>query len=135
MYKKLSDIDFSHFVGQKVIEVKSEAGWPLGVFFEKGVLIIECPWRLRDMNQIIMGYSDCKQWSRFVLCESLEKQIKGKKIVSVQHYENTSDFVLELEEGLFLELFHDSSMFEGWKLQGEQGLLVISLPGGSYEEF
>lgn len=135
MYKKLSDIDFSHFIGQRVTEVKSEAGLLLGVFFEKGVLIIECPWRLRDMQQIIKGYSDCKQWSRLLLRESLEKQIKGKRIVSIQHYENTSDFVLELEEDLFLELFHDSNMFEGWQLQGEQGLHVVSLPGGSYEEF
>ena len=46
MYKKLSNLDFKYFIGQKVTEVNTEKNLPLGMTFDTAGLIIECPWRL-----------------------------------------------------------------------------------------
>ncbi|MFT8323013.1 MAG: hypothetical protein ABF649_19275 [Bacillus sp. (in: firmicutes)] len=134
MYRKKSDINFTTFKGQKVKKVKSEVGLPLGIFFEKAILVIECPWRLVHSNQITVGFSDCKQPS-ISSYKILEKQTKGKKITDIHHFENISDLIIELEHQVFLELFHDSTNFEGWQLQGDEGFLLVSLPGGGYEKF
>ncbi|MGP7819779.1 hypothetical protein [Niallia sp. 01092] len=135
MFRKWSNIDFTDFNGQKVVEVKSEVGLKLGVLFEKGILIIECPWRLLSSNQIAVGYSDCIKSSSTLSYKTLEKHIKGKKIISIQHYENISDLVVEFENNIILELFHDSSYYEGWQLKGANEFLLVSLPGGAYAEF
>ena len=135
MCRKMSNIDFAYFTGQKVIDVKSEVGMPLGVSFEKGVLLIECPWSLLCDNRIAVGYSDSMQSAGFFTYVTLEKHIKEKKIINIQHYENISDLVIEFENNLILELFHDNSHYEGWQLKGDNEFLLVSLPGGSYVEF
>jgi hypothetical protein len=55
MYKKLSNIDFKYFIGQKVTEVTTEKDAPLGMTFDTAGLIIECPWRLLVSKEIVIG--------------------------------------------------------------------------------
>ncbi|WP_275898341.1 hypothetical protein [Peribacillus alkalitolerans] len=43
MYRKLTNIDFNYFIGQMVTEVNTEENLPLGMTFETGGLLIECP--------------------------------------------------------------------------------------------
>jgi hypothetical protein len=59
MSRKLSNIYFNSFIGQKVTEVNTEKNLPLEIIFESGSLIVECPWRLQVKNEIAIGYSDC----------------------------------------------------------------------------
>ncbi|MED3575209.1 hypothetical protein [Cytobacillus praedii] len=52
-------MDFRFFIGQVVTDVNTEENLPLGIVFEKGSLIFECPWRLRKNKNILIGETDC----------------------------------------------------------------------------
>ncbi|MFD1030787.1 DUF6188 family protein [Metaplanococcus flavidus] len=134
MYRKLSNIDFKSFIGQKVTEVNTEKNVPLGMSFETAGLIIECPWRLQVANEIAIGYSDCLQSPKRYSHKDVKKVLIGKRIMNIVHFEDIADLIIEFEGGISLELFHDSNYFEGWQLlgQGDNGFCLVSLPGGSY---
>ncbi|MCM3303589.1 hypothetical protein M3628_01750 [Priestia megaterium] len=38
---------------------------------------------------------------------------------------------MTFSNGYALDMFHDSSFFEGWDLYGQDGFSFISLPGGA----
>jgi hypothetical protein len=61
----------------------------------------------------------------------MEKILLGKPIVQIFHYEQISDLIVEFEDGIYLEVFHDSTYFEGWQLATDNGLYLVSLPGGA----
>ncbi|MCM3791457.1 hypothetical protein M3221_24340 [Domibacillus indicus] len=134
MYRKLSNIDFKYFFSQKITEVNTEKNLPLGMAFETGGLIVECPWRLQVANEIVIGYSDCIQSPQRYSHKNVEKVLIGKRIVNILHFEQISDLVVEFEGSIYLELFHDSNYFEGWQLRGDNGFYLFSLPGGSYSD-
>ena len=134
LYRKISSIDFKYFIDQKVSEINTEKDMPLGIVFETADLIIECPWRVQVNNEIVIGYTDCKHAPDRYSHINVEKILKGKKIMNILHFEGISDLVLELEGGLYLELFHDSNYFEGWQLRGDNGFYLFTLPGGTYSE-
>ncbi|QCR31178.1 DUF6188 family protein [Lysinibacillus sp. SGAir0095] len=134
MYKTLSKLDFQYFIGQEVTEVNTEKNYPFGVSFERGVLTIECPWRLRVSSEVAIGYSDCLQAPGQYSHKDVEKILMGKRITNIFHYEEISDLVVEFEGKIYLELFHDSNYFEGWQLRGENGMYVFTLPGGAYSD-
>ena len=75
MYKKLSNIDFKYFIGQKVTEVTTEKDAPLGMTFDTAGLIIECPWRLLVSKEIVIGY-------RTVSNHPIDSRIKMLKTIS-----------------------------------------------------
>lgn len=134
MYRKLSNIDFSYFIGQKVEEVNTEKNIVFGMAFESGFLTIECPWRIRCANEIAIGYSDVRHSAGKFSHKNAEQILLGKRIVNIFHFEQISDLVVEFENGIYLELFHDSSYYEGWQLGTEKGLYLFTLPGGSYSD-
>ncbi|MGQ7278444.1 hypothetical protein ACT91Q_10750 [Brevibacillus thermoruber] len=59
----------------------------------------------------------------------------GKRIARIFHDAETSDLSIHFDVGLTLDLFHDSSFFEGWQLQGNNDFLLVSTPGGKYSLF
>lgn len=134
MYRKLSNIDFKYFIGQKVTEVNTEENLPLGITFETAGLIIECPWRIQVADEIAIGYSDCIQSPERYSHKDVEKVLMGKRIMNILHFEEISDLIVAFEGSIYLELFHDSNYFEGWQLQGDNGFYLFSLPGGSYSD-
>ncbi|WP_245975445.1 hypothetical protein [Oceanobacillus chungangensis] len=134
MYKKISNIDFTYFIGQKVTEVNTEKNLPLGVAFETAGLIIECPWRLQASNEVLIGYSDCIQKPDGYSHKNVEKILLGRRIINIIHFEGISDLVVEFEGSIYLELFHDSNYFEGWQLRGDNGFYLFTLPGGTYSD-
>lgn len=52
----MSDIALDRFIGRKVIEINEM--YPILIFAEEGVLTIECSWRLRNSEIIIVGCSE-----------------------------------------------------------------------------
>ncbi|MFC7686448.1 hypothetical protein [Ureibacillus sp. GCM10028918] len=134
MNKKLSKLDFNYFIGQKVTEVNTQKKHPFLMSFEWGGLTVECPWRLRVSNEVAIGYSDCLQAPGEYSHKNVRNILMGKRITNIFHYEEISDLVVEFEESIYLELFHDSNYFEGWQLRGDNGFYVFSLPGGSYSD-
>ncbi|MDN4494357.1 DUF6188 family protein [Ureibacillus aquaedulcis] len=134
MDKKLSKLDFSYFIDQKLTEVNAEKNYPFGISFEWGDLNVECPWRLRVSSEVAIGQSDYLQAPGEYSHKNVEKILMGKRITKIYHYEEISDLVVEFEDSIYLELFHDSNYFEGWQLRGDNGFYVFTLPGGSYSD-
>lgn len=101
----------------------------MGIIFEKGSLIVECPWRIRKNKEIILGESDCISEPQKFSHKTVKKLLISKKILNISFYEQLI-FIIEFEENLTFELFHASCYFEGWTLQGDDGFDVWTLPGG-----
>jgi hypothetical protein len=125
-----SNIDFSYFISQIVTEVNTEDNLPLGISFNKGGLIIECPWRLRKEKEIIIGTSDCNNAPDRYSKKTIKQILMDKIIVGIDFYEGFSLLVINFEGNLSLHIFHDSNFFEGWQLNGDNGFDLISYPGG-----
>lgn len=125
-----NNIDFGYFIGQIVTHIDTDTNVFLRLIFEEGRLSAECPWRLRKKKEILVGETDCisapEKYSRL----HLNRLLKNKKILSISYYEELVLLTIEFEGDLFFDLFHNSSYFEGWTLQGNNGLEVFTLPGG-----
>lgn len=130
----LSKVEFSYFYGQKLIDIDTEKMSFLRLIFNNSQLSVECPWRLRSKKEIFIGESDCisapDKFSRL----SLKKIIKDKKIVEITYYEHLFLLTIELENGLYFDLFHSSSYFEGWVLHGDNGVDIFTMPGGEISD-
>ncbi|MFJ5763667.1 hypothetical protein ACIQAA_32180 [Neobacillus sp. NPDC093182] len=124
-----SKIDFGYFIGQVVTDVNTEENQPLGIIFEKGWLMVECPWRIRKGKEIILGETDCISEPKKFSHKNVKKLLVSKRILNISFYEQLI-FIIEFEGNLTFELFHASSYFEGWTLQGDDGFDVFTLPGG-----
>ncbi len=131
MNRVKSDADFSFFVNQKIKSILLDDNLPLTVYFPNGRLIAECSWRISSKQGILYGSSDVVELG----LKKLKKLLEKKTVANIHHYMHVSDLVIEFNDQTYLELFHNSSYYEGWELIGEAGFHVVSLPGGSYSEF
>lgn len=104
-----SDIDFSIFIGQKVIEVVPVVRELANIKFNKGSLNIEFSWRLRSKQSILVG---CTERKDTIPAEIMQSQLLNKAIVNIYRFEPTEDLTIEFEGELYLDLFCDSSIFE-----------------------
>ena len=130
MTKKRSNIDFSQFLTQKITEINRM--YPI-VIFEDGFLTIECAWRLRKGSTVIVGYAETEVIEkRDKAYEIFEQALLNNHIKDIVHYEEISDLSITFDNDFCLDLFHDSSLYEGWQLSGKKGFILVSLPGGSY---
>ncbi|MNP27293.1 hypothetical protein D3C76_1201920 [compost metagenome] len=130
MQRDTSSINFAPIIGQKVTEINRM--YPI-LILDEGHLTIECPWRLRKENRVIVGQpeteiEDKKDKAYF----ELESALIGNIIRDIIHYEDISDLSVAFDGDVFLDLFHDSSWYEGWQLQGPGQFLIVSTPGGGY---
>ncbi|WP_142919206.1 hypothetical protein [Peribacillus saganii] len=80
--------------------------------------------------KIAIGYSDCIHSRREYSHKNVEKILMGRGVINILHFEVITDLVVEFESS-YLELFHDSSNFEGRQLLGDNGFYLFSISGGS----
>lgn len=125
-HTKISKIDFREFIGQKVIAIELDPHFIIE--FEKGVLTIECPWRIRDANRILIGETDIESNQRE--WEMVRDLLIGKTIEDMQLFEQCPFLIIQCGN-IFLDVFHASSYFDGWTLTDEEDFHVISMHGGS----
>jgi hypothetical protein len=125
-HTKLSKITFKEMIGQKVTAIDSEVHFIIQL--EKGAIIIECPWRIRDTSGILLGETDIqsnqKEW------KSIEELLVGKTMEDVQLFEQCPLLILQFGN-LFLDVFHASSYFDGWTLTDEEDFYLFSMHGGN----
>lgn len=123
---KLSKISFKEFIGQKVTAIDSEVHFIIQL--EKGEIIIECPWRIRDTGGILLGETDIqsnqKEW------KSIGELLIGKTIEDIQLLEQCPLLIIQFDN-IFLDVFHASSYFDGWTLTDEDDFYIFSMHGGS----
>lgn len=130
MQRDTSSINFAPIIGQKVTEINRIY---LVLVLEDGHLTIECPWRLRIGNRIIVGQPETEiEDKKDKAYLELERALIGNTIREIIHFEDISDLSVAFDREVMLDLFHDSSWYEGWQLQGPGQFLVVSTPGGGY---
>ncbi|MCM3731540.1 hypothetical protein M3196_07675 [Fictibacillus nanhaiensis] len=81
-------------------------------------------------KEIVLGETDLISDSKKFSLNNAKKILLSKRIINKSLYEDLL-FIIEFEDNLSLELFHASCYFEGWTLQGENGLDIWTLPGGT----
>ncbi|MEK3889865.1 hypothetical protein [Bacillus sp. FSL K6-3431] len=125
-HMKISKITFKEFIGQKVITIESEPNFIIE--FEKGAIIIECPWRIRDADEILLGITDIQSNQRE--WKSVKELLIGKTIEDVQLLEQCPLLIVQFGN-MFLDVFHASSFFDGWILTDQKDFYMFSMHGGS----
>jgi hypothetical protein len=118
----LSGIDFSTFLGMKVNAVIQVGAELINVKFENGNLNVECSWRLRNRNSILVG---CSERSGTDFLAILQKNLLDTSITNIYHFEPTEDLIIEFENKIYLDLFADSTAFEQYQLYQGDGLFLI----------
>ena len=125
-HTKVSKITFKELIGQKVTAIISEIHFI--IHLEKGAVVIECPWRIRNTDGIVIGETDIqsnqRQW------KSIGNLLIGHSIEDVQLLEQCPLLIIQFGN-LFLDVFHASSYFDGWTLTDEENFYMFSMHGGS----
>ncbi|MGM7663729.1 hypothetical protein ACSU64_20580 [Bacillaceae bacterium C204] len=119
---KQSDIDFSTFIGKKVTDIIPVGKELINVKFEQGSLNVECPWRLRNRDGILVGSTEQRGIG---FLSTLKKHLLEIPITSIYHFEPTEDLVIEFNKELYLDLFADSTSFEQYQLYEGERLFLI----------
>lgn len=125
-HTKVSKIDFNGFIGQKITDIDTEIHFIIQL--EKGSIIIECPWRIRDTGAILLGETDIQSNPRER--RAVKELLVGKTIVDVQLLEQCPFLIVQCDE-LFLDVFHASSYFDGWTITDDEDFYLFSMHGGS----
>ncbi|WP_078410709.1 hypothetical protein [Priestia abyssalis] len=119
---KFSNVDFSIFLGQKVTDVIPIGVELINIKFENGNLNVECPWRLRNRNGILVGSTE-QPGNDFL--SILKKHLLRTPITNVYHFDPTEDLIIEFNKELYLDLFADSTVFEQYQLYEGENLFLI----------
>jgi hypothetical protein len=98
-------------------------------------LNVQCPWRITNDHGIALGSTDHGQM--FGLSAAVDGSTRAVELFSASVLkqiviaEKTADITLEFESGIRLEVFNNSSGYEGWNCGTPLGLRVIGMGGGS----
>jgi hypothetical protein len=123
------DIDLGRFLGKKIIGINEI--YPILIFEVEGFLTIECSWRLRDKKTILVGSSEYNsEESHKKAHDKLLNLLKDKEIKSIKIIPPVSDLRVDFENGLSLELFSDSNIYESWTLSDGKNFELISATAG-----
>jgi hypothetical protein len=125
-HTKISKITVKELIGQKVTSIDSEIHFIIQL--EKGAIIIECPWRIRDTGGVLLGETDIGSNQRG--WKSIEELLVGKRIGDVKLLEQCPLLIVQFDE-IFLDVFHASSFFDGWTITDDEGLYLFSMHGGN----
>ena len=124
-HTKRFEFTFIEFIGEKIIDIDTDVNFIIQ--FEKGALTIECPWRIRNSENVLIGETDLQtnkdEW------KSVKELLSGTTIMDVQLFENCPLLIVQCDD-LFLDLFHASTNFDGWTLTDEEDFYIFSMHGG-----
>ena len=122
--------------GRECRVIKREADWSFD-FGEGFNIASSVPWRVVTADGIAHGHEDDGQW--FGLPEPVDGEertndlLRGRKVAEVELDEQTADLRLTFEEGVRLDLFNQSSGYEGWQASipdGDKNISLIAVGGG-----
>ncbi|MGD0908537.1 MAG: DUF6188 family protein [Candidatus Acidiferrales bacterium] len=102
-------------------------------FEGRTTLDVRCPWRILQKGRIALGNIDDGQ--QFGLPTPVDAKREAfalltTRIAKVTIREQTSDLIVELENGTLFEVFNSSSGYEGWECSSKNGLLLVAKGGG-----
>ncbi|XKH49598.1 hypothetical protein LG275_08070 [Chryseomicrobium palamuruense] len=120
-----SIVSVDTLIGQKVTAIDTEAGFLLEL--DKGAITIECPWRIRSAEQILVGETDIR--TNQVAIRTVTELLVGKLIIDIQLYENCPFVIIQVDD-IFLDIFHASAYFDGWTMTDQDDFYLFSFHGG-----
>ncbi|PYZ96321.1 hypothetical protein CR205_11360 [Alteribacter lacisalsi] len=128
------NLNLNFFEGLDIVNVSKKKPHPLVLEFCSGGLSIECPWRLIESGNIVIGQTDFlasskKEYFNSLLVDSLRK----RTVKRIDWLDDCYMLRLYLTDNGILDIFHDSTEQEGWELYHNDGFSLISLPGGEPE--
>lgn len=106
---------------------KLEPNWSFH-FGKRLIIVVSVPWRIVTADGISYGDEDDGQ--RFGLAEPVNGEaesnrlLRGQKVIGVELETKTADLRVVFDGGARLDIFNNSSGFEGWQ---------ASLPAGGHE--
>lgn len=125
----MNNISLDRFINKSVVEINDI--YPVLIFDREASLTIECSWRLRNEDKIIVGSGEYKMKETHKKANDLlSNLILGQHIIYISIASIVSDLYIEFSNGAVLEMFSDSSLYEGWTLADGKDFLLVSLPGG-----
>jgi hypothetical protein len=107
--------------------------WSFG-FEGRFGLNVQCPWRIVNEHGIALGSEDDAQQFGLpapvdgakVAMELLAEKLLKRLVIT----DKTGDLLLEFESDVRLEVFNNSSGYEGWNCGTPSGLEIIGMGGG-----
>jgi hypothetical protein len=114
------------------IDHYAEDSWSLS--FGSAGLNIGCPWRIVSGDRITLGGSDHGQ--KFGLPRPVDVQnealrlLGGKPVEGANIDETTADLRISFADGVRVDVFNDSSGYEGWTFGDQRGLKLVAQGGG-----
>src|SRR5579859_2206466 len=139
MQRKLnpSEMMFESLRGSSVTSLDhyAEDSWRLN--FEAAGLNIQCPWRIVGNDAVVLGGSDHEQ--KFGLPQPIDvtvealRLLKGKTVESARIDQKTADLCITFAGDIRIDVFNDSSGYEGWTFADQRGTWLIAPGGGQME--
>lgn len=130
--KREIDLDISEFIGLELKEIQSDR-----LTFNMAVFDLWCPWRIFDelifMNSgVLNDKNNSKEAERIV-----NKNLIGREIKSIKIFKYPCDIIIELDNGITIEVFPDHPIYESWnlKFEGIDGRHLVGTPGGEVTWF
>jgi hypothetical protein len=128
--------------GRQCKVVKRESDWNFN--FGEGLNVTaSVPWRIVTPNGIAHGDRDDGQW--FGLRQPVDGEaranalLRERSVVAVEADELTADLQITFDDGVRLDLFNDSSGYEGWQADlsrdSAQPLTIVAMGGGGFTIF
>lgn len=108
-------------------------------FGENTFFNVEAPWRIIVDGRVQIARCDHRQ--QFGLPEQVDVEregtalLRGRRIVRVVLAHDTADVSVFFEGDRRLDVFNESSGYEGWQLKGHDGRLVVAMGGGRIAEW
>jgi hypothetical protein len=121
--------------GRECRVARREADWSFD-FGERLNIAAPVPWRVVTTDGIAHGVRDDGQ--SFGLAQPVDGEartnalLKGQKVVRVELDGQTADLRVLFDGGARLDLFNNSSGYEGWQatVGGHEGFTIVALGGG-----
>ena len=131
--------DFAWLLGLRYQAlVREEYSWHFS-FAAGASLVAECPWRIIADGRIALGSVDDQQ--PFGLPAPVDAQVvagellRGRQVTAVDVLPASADLVLAFDGDRHLQLFNNSSGYEGWTLTSPHGRRFIAQGGGRLVSF
>jgi hypothetical protein len=110
----------------------AEDSWRLN--FEAAGLNVQCPWRIVSNDGVVLGGSDHEQ--KFGLPQPVDvtvealRVLSGKTVESARIDEKTADLCITFAGDIRIDVFNDSSGYEGWTFADQRGTWLVAQGGG-----
>ena len=109
----------------------AERMWQLS--FGSSSIIIECSWRILRQDTVVLGASDHGQ--QFGLPAPVDVMSEALRLLQAAAVEGisvsrTADLSIKFSGNLQIQVFNDSSGYEGWNYSDTAGVTVVALGEG-----